>query len=151
MNNQLINQDKQKSIYTFNYLVLQIIKLIKDNKMNNYNENRLNPLINSMEKLLNEIIFNNIIENKYYLINWLLKKPFLIDINKIFLIHIIYDCNNIIFNLENEYDFIGYTIAYLLIKITQQNHNLFPINVLIKQYEKYVQQTYPLYKFDNHL
>ena len=94
------------TIYTFNYLVLQIEKSIKENKENNINnEDSMVPFMTSMEKLLNEIHNGNIIENRYNNINWLLKKPILIDMSRIKLSRD-YDCTNILIKLENQYDFI---------------------------------------------
>jgi hypothetical protein len=69
------------TIYTFNFLVLNIEKSIKENKENNINnenkedtEDILSQFIVSMEKLFNEIQNGNILEGKYTYINWLLKK-----------------------------------------------------------------------------
>ena len=136
------------TIYSFNYLVLHIEKSIRENKKNNINnEDLMTSFIASMEKLLNEILIGNIIEDKYTYINWLLKKPFLMDMTKIKLSYN-YDCSNILIKLDNHYDFIAYTITYLKIKITQKHTKLFPIDYIIIKYEQYVQLYNPTYKFN---
>jgi len=143
-------------IYTFNYLVSNIKKAINENYENNMineynivnNEIRkenipiqiiLSQFILSMENLFIEIKNGNILENKYSYINWLLKKPFLIDMSKL-KISLNYDCKNILINLNNFYDYIAYTVAYLIIQIIQKDTKLFPIEYIIVKYKQYIKQ-----------
>jgi hypothetical protein len=59
-----------------------------------------------------------------------------------------YDCKNILIKLDDYYDFIAYTIAYLIIKIIQKNTKIFPIDYIITKYEQYIKIYDSNYKFN---